>query len=125
VHPSPPAYQAAENMDYHRADPRPFTPRGFCALEIAHREMMTRAVVCHPRATHEDFAIVSINLLPAHAMQFGAVQEVINEFLEEHRRVLVREIQPSHLSQALVHFENVHDRVEMFRFPLLGITKAS
>jgi hypothetical protein len=43
-------------------------------------------------------------------MQFGAVQEVINKFLEDHRRVLVREIQPSHPGQALVHFANVHDR---------------
>jgi hypothetical protein len=67
-------------------------------------------VVCHPQGTHEDFAIVSIAPLPANAMQFGADQEVINKFLEEHRRVLVREIQPSHLGQALVCFANVHDR---------------
>jgi hypothetical protein len=74
---------------------------------------MTWAVVCHPEATHEDFAIVRINLLPTHAMQFGAVQDVINEFLEDQHRILVREIQPSHLGQALVRFANVHDRDNM------------
>jgi hypothetical protein len=71
-------------MAYHRADPHPFTPRGFQSLEVAHHEVMTRAVVCHPEATHEVFAIVSIAPLPAHAMQFGAVQEVITEFMEDH-----------------------------------------
>jgi hypothetical protein len=62
VHPrrSASASKASPCMAYHRADPRPFAPRGFHSLEIAHREMMTQAVVCHPQGTHEDFAIVSI-----------------------------------------------------------------
>jgi hypothetical protein len=74
---------------------------------------MVRAVVCHPQGTHEDYAIVSITPLPTNAIQFGAVQEVIHEFLEHHKRVLVREIQPSHLGQALVRFVGVYDRDDL------------
>jgi hypothetical protein len=71
---------------------------------------MVRTVVCHPQGTHEDYAIVSITALPANAIQFGAVQEGIHDFLEHYKRVLVREIHPSHLGQALVRFVGVYDR---------------
>jgi hypothetical protein len=71
---------------------------------------MARAVVHHSPATHEGFAIVSISPLPAQAMQFGAVQDVIFEFLEDHLRLDAREVQPLHLGQGLVHLGNAHDR---------------
>jgi hypothetical protein len=71
---------------------------------------MSWVVLQHQHPTHEDYTIVSIHPLPAHAMHFDAVHEVVLEFLEEHMHVRVRNIQPSHLGQALVRFENAHDR---------------
>jgi hypothetical protein len=49
MHPRHFAYasKASPSMVYHHADPRPFAPRRFHSLEIAHREMMNRAMVCH------------------------------------------------------------------------------
>jgi hypothetical protein len=71
---------------------------------------MTRAVVRHQHPTHKDYAIVSIHPLSTLTMHFAMVQEVVMEFLEEHMHVRVRNIQPSHLGQALVLFENAHNR---------------
>jgi hypothetical protein len=97
-------------MAYKRADPRPFAPQDFQAMKIQHREMMAQAVVSHQLSRHEDFDIVSMNPLPGAAIQFGPLQEVIFEFLEDHLHIEVREIQPTHLGQALVWFVHVHDR---------------
>jgi hypothetical protein len=71
-------------------------------MEVHHRQIMSRAVVHHQHPTHEDYAIVSIQPLLAHAMHYAAVYEVVLEFLEEHMHVRVRNIQPSLLRQALV-----------------------
>jgi hypothetical protein len=72
---------------------------------------MTRAMVRHNPTAHEDYAIVSIPPLPVNApMQFGPIREVVLEFLEEHCRISVWDIQPSHLGQALVCFRHAHDR---------------
>jgi hypothetical protein len=60
--------QASTSMAYQRADRMPFAPRGFQPLEVHHRELMARAVINPTPASHEDFAIVSITPLPAHAM---------------------------------------------------------
>jgi hypothetical protein len=97
-------------MAYQRADPRPFTPNGFQTVEIQHREMMARAVVRQTQALHEDFAIVSVHPLPHNAMQFRPVREVVREFLDDHMGAKVRDIQPTHLGQALVQFVHIHDR---------------
>jgi hypothetical protein len=43
-------------------------------------------------------------------MNFPAVQDELFDFFEEHLNVQVRECQPTHLGQALVHFENAHAR---------------
>jgi hypothetical protein len=48
---------------------------------------MSRAVLRHQHPTHEDYAIVSIHPLPAHAMHVVAVHEVVLEFLQEHMHV--------------------------------------
>jgi hypothetical protein len=53
--------QSSQQMAYQRADPRPFTPRGFHPLVIQHHEFMARAVVNRAPATHEDFAISSFS----------------------------------------------------------------
>jgi hypothetical protein len=55
-----------------------------------------------PPRTHEDYAIVSIDPIPNHPMNFPAIRGVIEEFLVEHMHVVVRNIQPSHMGQALV-----------------------
>jgi hypothetical protein len=60
-------------------------------------------VVSHPETTHEDYAIITFNQLPAHAMHFGPVHDVI-QFLEDHMRVGIRDVQPTHLGQGLVRF---------------------
>jgi hypothetical protein len=71
---------------------------------------MARAVTrSHPQA-HEDYTIISIDPLPGNVLNFGAVHEVVHEFLDEHMGVKVRNIQSSHLGQALVQFSHVHDR---------------
>jgi hypothetical protein len=73
-------------------------PKGFHPVEVQHQEFMRRAVVHHSHATHVDYAIVSISPLPVNApVQFGTIREVVQEFLEEHRRILVRDIQLTHL----------------------------
>lgn len=50
-----------------------------------------------------------INPLPVNAMNFLAVRDVLEEFLEDHVRVHYKDIQPSHLGQALVRFNNGYD----------------
>jgi hypothetical protein len=70
---------------------------------------MARAVVRQTQALHEDFAIVSVHPLPHNAMQFGPVREVVREFLEDHMGARVRDIQPTHLGQALVQFVHIYD----------------
>jgi hypothetical protein len=84
-------------MAFQQDDPCPFTPRGFQAMEIHQREFMVRSVVSHPETMHEDYAIISFNPLPAHPMHFGPVRDVIHEFLEDHMRVAIRDVQPTHL----------------------------
>jgi hypothetical protein len=66
--------------------------------------------VNRPPPQHEDWAIVSFTPLPDFALHFGPVSEILHEFLEEHKWIDVREIQPSHLSQVLVRLVNAHDR---------------
>jgi hypothetical protein len=66
-------------------------------MEIQQCVVMAQAVLHHNRPTHEDFAIISINPLPANALHFPVVHEVVHEFLEEHMNVRVWDIQPTHL----------------------------
>jgi hypothetical protein len=97
-------------MAYQTANPRSFMPHGFPALNIQHCEIMARAVTWSHPQTHEDYAIISIDPLPGNVLNFGAVHEVVHEFLDEHMEVRVRDIQLSHLGQVLVRFSHVHDR---------------
>jgi hypothetical protein len=59
---------------------------------------------------HEDWAILNIQPLPDHAVLFPAVRDVVREYLVEHRRLGVRDIQRSHLGQVLVQFYSVLER---------------
>jgi hypothetical protein len=71
---------------------------------------MVRAVMHLTPRIHEDYAIVSIDPLPNHPLLFPVVCEVVEEFLVEHMHVGICDIQPTHLGQALVRFENLFDR---------------
>jgi hypothetical protein len=59
---------------------------------------------------HEDWAIINIQPLPDHEVTFPAVRDVVREYLVEHRRLGVRDIQRSHLGQVLVQFSSVLER---------------
>jgi hypothetical protein len=106
----PRSLHAQASMAYQRADPHPFTPRGFHPMEIHHRELMAHAVLNCAPTTHEDFTIVTMAPLPSNPLHFEPIMDILQEFLEDHKRIEVREIQPSHLRQALVRLVNVHDR---------------
>jgi hypothetical protein len=100
----------SSGMAYQRADPGPFASNGFQAMEVQHREIMALAVVCHQPATHEEFTIVSIHPLLTNVLDLAAVCEVVQEVMEEHMNARVRDIQATHLGQALVQFFHTHDR---------------
>jgi hypothetical protein len=70
---------------------------------------MSRAVSCRAPQSHEDYAILFIDPLLQHQVHFADIRDVANEFLLQHKRVRIREIQKSHLGQALVHFERIYD----------------
>jgi hypothetical protein len=106
---NPGQHQEQGEMAYQRVNPRAFT-HGFQAMQVQNREIMTRAVVRHSHRSHEDYAIISVTPLLARPLQFGEIQEVLHEFFEDHRRIMVREVQPSHLGQTLVRFVYAHDR---------------
>jgi hypothetical protein len=65
---------------------------------------MDKACTCCARATHEDWAIVSINPLPQMEVFFPNIGEVAHEFLVHRRQLRIRDIQKTHLGQTLVPF---------------------
>jgi hypothetical protein len=97
-------------MAFQRADPWPFAPPGFDHHKVQHRATMARAVMRLAPQVHEDYAIVSIDPIPANPLRFHTVWEVVEEFLKDHMHVGKRDVQPKHLEQALVRFENIFDR---------------
>lgn len=97
-------------MAFRCADPRPFLPQGFDPIWVPNRVKKVRSVVPRRPPTHEDFAIVSINPMPAEEVAFPAIAETLREFFEDHMRLSIIDIQPCHLGQAYVRFENVYDR---------------
>lgn len=79
--------------------------------EVPNRPMMMRVVAGRrPRPRNEDLAIVTISPLPGNLLHFPTVEEVVRELLETRMRIPVREVQPCHLGQAFVRFENDIDR---------------
>jgi hypothetical protein len=101
---------APPTMAYRQVDPKPFLPPGFSAMVVQHREIMSRSVSRRLPPMHEDWAILNIQPLPDHAVLFPAVRDVVREYLVEHRRLGVRDIQRSHLGQVLVQFYSVLER---------------
>lgn len=114
--PSPPPAQASSQgeapvMAYQRANPGPFKPRGAHVEDVPNRPMMVRVVAgSRPMRRNEDLAIVTIDPLPGNPLHFPTVEEILREFLEDYRRVNIREVQPCHLGQAFVRFQNEFDR---------------
>jgi hypothetical protein len=93
--PPPQSSQSSElalSMVFQRADPKPFTLPGFHHHEVQNRAVMARAMMCPPPRIHEDYAIGSIDPLPANHLQFHIVREVVEEFFEEHMHVGIRDI---------------------------------
>jgi hypothetical protein len=99
------------SMAYHRVDPTPFLPQGFVAEHIQHREIMVRTVTRIQPSVHEDWGIVRIQPLPDQALNFANIADLVRDYLVEHLRLNVRDIQRLHLGQALVRFRNVFDMV--------------
>jgi hypothetical protein len=87
-------------MVYQIVDPPPFMPRGFLHLEVQGRRNMARFVV--RREFTKDWAILSIGPLPMNEVIFANIREVSLEFLVQHKRVQIRDIQKTNLGQALV-----------------------
>jgi hypothetical protein len=96
-------------MAFQRANPRPFALPGFNHHEVHNRATMARKVMRPPPCIHEDYAIVSIDPLPANPLQFHTIREVVEEFFEQHMHVGIRDIQLTHLAQALIRFDNIFD----------------
>ena len=71
---------------------------------------MARMVVVQQARQHDDFEIVSINPLPQNELDFGLVRQVVHNFLMHHKRVHIRDIQRTHLGQALVRIDFIRDR---------------
>lgn len=108
---TPTASPGEADMAYQRANLGPFKPQGFHVEEVPNRPMMARVVARRrPRPRNEDMRIVTITPLPGNAFHFPAVEEIIREFLEDHRRTRIKDVQPCHLGQAFVRFEFEHDR---------------
>jgi hypothetical protein len=97
-------------MAYRRVDPEPFLPPGFSAMLVQHQEIMSTLVSRRLPPMHEDWAIINIHPLPDHEVLFHAVRDVVREYLVDHRRLGIRDIQRSHLGQVLVQFQSVLDR---------------
>ncbi|TVU01264.1 hypothetical protein EJB05_53303, partial [Eragrostis curvula] len=102
--------EGCDAMAYQRADPSPWMPRNSDLIEVENRKVMVRAVTRRPPPRHEDFGVVTITPLPGNQILFHNIHEVVHEFLTVFKRVRIRDIQPTHLGQALVRFEYVHDR---------------
>jgi hypothetical protein len=89
--------KAAEEMAFHRVDPATFLPHGFVAQQVDHREFMVRTMTRPQPSAHEDWAIVLVQPLLEHEVNFHIFDDIIREYLVEVRRVQVRSIQRSHL----------------------------
>jgi hypothetical protein len=72
---------SAKQMAFQVADPTPFMPRGFHHQEVPGRKIMARAVTRRAAPNHEGWAILTIEPLPLHEVQFANIREISLEFL--------------------------------------------
>lgn len=98
-------------MAFQHADLTPFIPDEMQFEEIPNREFMVRAVApVRPPARNENLAIVTFDPLPGNPLHFGAVREVLTDFLRLEMRVPFLDIQLTSLGQALVRFTHTYYR---------------
>jgi hypothetical protein len=103
---SPPPSSSDLAMAYQRSDPAPFLPRGFHIEEVQGRKALELVIAHRAPLEHEDFAVMNIAPLPAEVLFFHPVRELALDFFH-HRQIFIRDIQHTHLGQALVQFERV------------------
>jgi hypothetical protein len=77
---------------------------------------MVTAVSRRISPTHEDWAVLFIEL-PQDEVHYANIRDVSTEILLQHKRVRIREMQISHLGQALVRFEDIYVRQSNFPEP--------
>ena len=110
-------------MAFQRADPSPFLPPSFQWVDLSNREFMCRAVAhMRPPPANEDLAIVSFDTLPGNVLNFGAVRNIIREFLIS-RHINPKDILPCHLGQASVRFNHAYERGQMVNESPHGLWK--
>lgn len=63
-----------------------------------------------PPPRNEDMAIVSIDPMSFHHINFANVREVLGEFFRDHLCVRVTDIQPCPFAQANMHFDRISER---------------
>ncbi|TVU18871.1 hypothetical protein EJB05_34988, partial [Eragrostis curvula] len=71
-------------MAYRHIDPTPFIPPGFEHTVIPGRATMVRAIGGRPQQRNEDMAIVSIDPMPLHQVQFANIREVLDYWTKYH-----------------------------------------
>jgi hypothetical protein len=91
----------------------PFKPANTSTVEFQRLHVqgtfMVRAVTRRTAPIHEDWAILSIALLPQQEEYFANTRDIAFEFLVQHKRVRIRNIQLSHLGQTLVCFKDIYN----------------
>jgi len=99
------------DMAYQRADPEPFIPENLQHEDIPNRTFMVRAVApSRPPKRYEDLTIVTIEPLPGHALQFGAVRGVLRDLFHLEKHISYHDIHPTDRGQALVHLTHAYHR---------------
>lgn len=102
-------------MAFQRADPTPFLSRGMQWQPVENRTPVIRAVAGRPSRRNEELAILTIDPFPGNLVSFNNIREVLHEFLVDHMRLEIIDIQPCHLGQACVRFSFIHDCNNMIR----------
>ncbi|RLN04023.1 hypothetical protein C2845_PM13G18110 [Panicum miliaceum] len=102
-------------MALQRVDPTPFLPRGMQWQQVQNRAPVVRAVATRPRRRNEDLAIFTIEPFSGNLVSFQNIREVVHEFIVDHLRIEIVDIQPCHLGQAYVRFSFFHDCDNLIR----------
>jgi hypothetical protein len=74
-------------------DPWPYVPRGFQIQHIEGHTAVHRVVVPRHQRQHEDTTIVIINPMPPGQIPFDNIRDMLQDFLMNEARVVVRDIQ--------------------------------
>lgn len=97
-------------MAYHFIDPAPFMPRGYARVHVEGIKPTSRAAIGGMRGRNSDVAITTIEPLPVGQVSFASIQELLDDFMRNHRQAGVRTIQSCPYGQAYVKLSMFHDR---------------